>query len=371
MFDIFNWFGSLLGYLLWFLYEIVRNYGVAIVLFTVIVKVLVFPFSIKQQKSMASQAKVQKKVRELQKIYANDKMKLNEETQKLYQKEGVSMTGGCLPMLIPLPILFGIYCSVIYPLRNALHIDANVVNQATQMLSKIPGVSTTFVSQYGEIEIIKHFSELRDYLTMFSADDVAKIESFSRGFTFLGLDLLATPQSSSFQSMMWIIPALCLVTSLLMQLLMTKLQPAAAAAQQQQGCMKYFLYVMSLFTAWLAFTMPGAVGFYWIVQNLLGILQSFITYKFFSQNDLIARAEAARVARRELEEAKVKELPANQQMEIRRTLEAKFAASTGKNAQKSAPKQLPAADGKKGGAQQPKQKAKQSRSGSDYLGQKK
>lgn len=68
-------------------------------------------------------------------------MKLNEETQKLYQKEGVSMTGGCLPMLIPLPILFGIYYSVIYPLRNALHIDANVVSQATQMLSKIPGVS--------------------------------------------------------------------------------------------------------------------------------------------------------------------------------------------------------------------------------------
>lgn len=369
MFDIFNWFGSLLGYLLWFLYEIVRNYGVAIILFTVIVKALVFPFSIKQQKSMASQAKVQKKVRELQKIYANDKMKLNEETQKLYQKEGVSMTGGCLPMLIPLPILFGIYYSVIYPLRNALHIDANVVNQATQMLSKIPGVSSTFVSQYGEIEIIKHFSELKEYLTMFSADDVAKIESFSHGFTLFGLDLLATPQSSAFASMMWLIPALCLVTSLLMQFLMTKLQPGAAAAQQQQGCMKYFFYGMSLFTAYLAFTMPGAVGFYWIIQNLLGILQSFITYKFFGQNDLVARAEAARVARRELEEAKVKELPANQQMEIRRTLEAKFAASAGKNAQKAAAKQLPAAD-KKGGAQ-PKQKAKQSRSGSDYLGQKK
>ena len=214
--DIFNWFGSLLGYLLWFLYGIVQNYGVAIILFTIIVKALVFPFSVKQQKSMASQAKVQKKVRELQKIYANDKMKLNEETQKLYQKEGVSMTGGCLPMLIPLPILFGIYYSVIYPLRNALHIDANVVSQATQMLSKIPGVSSTFVSQYGEIEIIKHFDSLRDTLTMFSAQDIEKIESFSYGFKFLGLDLLATPQNSNFESMMWLIPAVCLVTSLLM-----------------------------------------------------------------------------------------------------------------------------------------------------------
>ncbi len=367
--DIFNWFGSLLGYLLWFLYEIVQNYGVAIILFTIVVKALVFPFSVKQQKSMASQAKVQKKVRELQKIYANDKMKLNEETQKLYQKEGVSMTGGCLPMLIPLPILFGIYYSVIYPLRNALHIDADVVNQATQMLSKIPGVSSTFASHYAEIEIIKHFDSLRDYLTMFSAEDVDKIESFSHGFKFLGLDLLATPQSSSFSSMMWLIPAICLVTSLLMQLVTTKMQPASAS-QQQQGCMKYMLYGMSLFTAYLAFTMPGAVGFYWAIQNVLGIGQSFITMKFFGQMDLVARAEAARVARRELEEAKVKEIPLNQQIEIRRTLEAKLSASTGGKTsakEKGEKKQLPAE--KKSGSQ--KGKAKTGRGGSDYLGQKK
>ena len=122
MMDIFNWFGSLLGYLLWFLYGIVRNYGVAIILFTLIVKVLVFPFSVKQQKSMASQAKVQKKVKELQKIYANDKMKLNEEVQKLYQKEGVSMSGGCLTMLIPYPILLGIYsCRSLSAAQRAAH----------------------------------------------------------------------------------------------------------------------------------------------------------------------------------------------------------------------------------------------------------
>ena len=120
--DIFNWFGSILGYLLWFIYEIVPNYGIAILLFTLIIKILMFPFSVKQQKSMASQTKVQKKVKELQKIYANDRMKLQMETQKLYEKEGVSMTGGCLPMLIPFPIMFGLYYSVLYPLRNALHI---------------------------------------------------------------------------------------------------------------------------------------------------------------------------------------------------------------------------------------------------------
>ena len=82
---------------------------------------------------MASQTKVQKKVKELQKIYANDRMKLQMETQKLYEKEGVSMTGGCLPMLIPFPIMLGIYYSVLFPLRNALHIAAERVMEATQI----------------------------------------------------------------------------------------------------------------------------------------------------------------------------------------------------------------------------------------------
>lgn len=367
MMDIFNWFGSLLGYLLWFLYGIVRNYGVAIILFTLIVKVLVFPFSVKQQKSMASQAKVQKKVKELQKIYANDKMKLNEEVQKLYQKEGVSMSGGCLTMLIPYPILLGIYYAVLYPLRNALHISASVVNEATQLLDQIPGLSTSVFSQNREIEIIKHFSSLREYLTMFSADDISKIESFSHGFKFLGLDLLATPASSSFSTMMWIIPALCLVTSLGMQIIMMKLMPTPGAETQQQGCMKWFMYAMSLFTAYLAFTMPGAVGFYWIIQNILGVGQSIVTRAFFGQEILVAKGEAARIARRELEEAKVKALPADQQIELRRRLEAKLSAS-GKQPAREEKKQLPA---EKKSAPAQKGKAKAGKGGSEYLGRKK
>ena len=155
MFELFNWFGSILGYLLWFLYSIVRNYGVSILLFTIIMKLLMFPFSIKQQRSMASQAKLQKKVKELQAIYGNDKMKLSEETQKLYAKEGASPTGGCLPMLIPFPILFGIYYSVLYPLQNAVHCSAEHVKQAISLLSQIPGLNISASNQYAEMDIIK------------------------------------------------------------------------------------------------------------------------------------------------------------------------------------------------------------------------
>lgn len=362
--DIFNWFGSILGYLLWFLYEIVQNYGLAIILFTLIIKIAMFPFSVKQQKSMASQSKVQKKVKELQKIYGNDRLKLQQETQKLYDKEGVKMGGGCLPMLIPFPILLGIYYSVLYPLKNALHIAADRVAEATNVLSQIPGIGISMNTGYGEINIIKHFDTLKPYLTMFQPEEAERIESFSKGFEFLGLDLLANPNMAPFVSMLWIIPVLCLVTSYLTNIVNQKLMPND---QQQMGCMKVMLYGFPLFTAWLAWTMPAAVGFYWTVQTVLGIIQSFITYWFYAPQKLVAQAEAARIARRRIEEAGVKELPPHQQEELRKVLEDKFlfGGKMAQAAQKAANKKE---EKKSSGS---KKSSKNQGKSSDYMGSKK
>ena len=195
MMSIFNFFGSVLGYLLWFLYTVFKNYGIAIILFTIIVKALMFPFSIKSQKSMAAQSRLASKQQELQKKYAKDQMKYNEELQKLYEKEGVNPGGGCLTTLLPFPIMLGIYYSVIYPLSNTLHIAKDTISQATEFVSKIPGIAST--NQYVELEIVKNFDALKDHLTMFSADDVQKIEFFGKGFKCFGLDLLASPNTSS------------------------------------------------------------------------------------------------------------------------------------------------------------------------------
>lgn len=229
MMSIFNFFGSVLGYLLWFLYTVFKNYGIAIILFTIIVKALMFPFSIKSQKSMAAQSRLASKQQELQKKYAKDQMKYNEELQKLYEKEGVNPGGGCLTTLLPFPIMLGIYYSVIYPLSNTLHIAKDTISQATEFVSKIPGIAST--NQYVELEIVKNFDALKDHLTMFSADDVQKIEFFGKGFKCFGLDLLASPNTSSFASMLWIIPVLALVTYWGQSFVMQKLQPT-----QQQGC---------------------------------------------------------------------------------------------------------------------------------------
>lgn len=96
---IFNFFGSILGYILWFFYYIVGNYGVAIILFTILFKVILFPLSVKQQKSMAVTSRIAEKQKELSKKYANDKRKYQEEVQKLYAKEGAKPGGGCLTTL--------------------------------------------------------------------------------------------------------------------------------------------------------------------------------------------------------------------------------------------------------------------------------
>lgn len=278
MMSIFNFFGSILGYLLWFLYTVFKNYGIAIILFTIIVKALMFPFSIKSQKSMAAQSRLASKQQELQKKYAKDQMKYNEELQKLYEKEGVNPGGGCLTTLLPFPIMLGIYYSVIYPLSNTLHIAKDTISQATEFVSKIPGIAST--NQYVELEIVKNFDALKDHLTMFSADDVQKIEFFGKGFKCFGLDLLASPNTSSFASMLWIIPVLALVTYWGQSFIMQKLQPT----QQQgagQGCMKVMMYGMPLLSAYWAYIMPAAVGFYWIISALVGFAQTLVTHKYF------------------------------------------------------------------------------------------
>ena len=356
---IFNFFGSILGYLLWFLYTILRNYGVAIILFTIILKILLFPTSIKQQKSMASQAKLSEKQQELQKKYGNNKQKYNEELAKLYEKEGVNPGAGCLTTLLPFPIMLGIYYSVILPLSNTLHISSDAIAKATDYISKLPGMVSGSTNMYSELEIMRNFDYLKGNLTMFSAADMEKMEFFSKGFKFLGLDLLATPQNSDFFSFLWLIPLLSLVSSFAYQFYMTK--TSGNGTQGQSGCMKVMMYVFPLISVYWAYTMPAAVGFYWVISSLTSFAQSIITNKYFSLNQMTAMKEARRALTLELSEENVRPLPAAAQKEIAD----RIASSAQANQQKEAKqKQLPQKkSGKKPGGP--------SKNTADYLGNKK
>lgn len=362
MMAVFNFFGSILGYLLWALYTVFKNYGVAIILFTLIVRAAMFPFSIKSQRSMAAQSRLSAKQKALQERYANNQAKYNEELQKLYEKEGVNPGGGCLMTLLPFPIMLGIYYSVIYPLRNTLHIAKDTVAEATNFVSRLPGMVTSASNaNYVELEIVKNFDALKEHLTMFSAEDIEKIEFFSEGFRTLGLDLLATPNASSFASMMWIIPVLALASYWGQTFIMQKLQPQQ---NNQQGCMKVMLYGMPLLSAYWAFIMPGAVGFYWIVSAVVGLFQSLIQHYFFSAEQVSAKDEGSRYATLMEEDAKVKPLPAGVQKQIADKIAAKNQAQLLRQQNQQQNKKNAGKKSSSGG-----QKSKGS--SSDYVGSKK
>lgn len=304
--QIFNYIGYVFGYVLWYFYEFTKNYGVAIILFTILFKIISFPFSVKQQKSMAQTARMQGKLEELRKKCGNDKQRYQQEMADLYSKEGINPMGGCSTMFVPLLVMMGIYYSVIFPLTNTLHVDPAAVNKSTELLSQIPGVGANFAisGNYSQMTVINEFQYLRDYLVnIFNPADISKMDLFSQGFNFLGINLLGTPHGSSFASFLWLIPVLCVVTSLIAQIVTQKI---TGSANQQQGCMKWSLYFFPLITAYIAYSAPAAVGFYWIISNILNLAQTYIINMFYGRDLVVAKEEAARINRRILEEQNIK-----------------------------------------------------------------
>ncbi|MBR2715815.1 MAG: membrane protein insertase YidC [Ruminococcus sp.] len=305
MVGFFNIFGSLFGYILWFAYSFINNFGIAIIIFTLLFKVILFPSSVKQQKSMAANAKLQAKQKELQQKYGEDKQKYNEELQKLYEKENVSPFGGCLTSLLPMLIMLGIFYSVARPLSNVVHIASEKVTALAEYIHTIPGFSLNSTSIYHEIDILRVFDSISSHSAVteiLTGDEIEKINMLSGGFNFLGLDLLSTPKFTG--GILLLIPILCLLTSVGTQIftMFTKGSPM----KNQQGCMKFMFIGLPVLTAWIAYTVPAAVGFYWICSNLFGFVQIIIMNKFYSADKLIAKTEAQHIARLELEEKSVK-----------------------------------------------------------------
>lgn len=306
---IFNFLGSLFGYLLYAAYFVVQNFGVAIIIFTLIFKIILFPSSVKQQKNMAANAKMQKKQQELKEKYGNDKQRYNEEVQKLYNKEGASPFGGCLTSLLPMVVMLGIYYAVVRPIGNVLHIAADKVTTIMEVANKFPGVSINSNGIYSQIDVLRLFNNPNTLPIMqeklgsaITGDEFSMIHNLSGGFNFLGFDLLSTPRIEGFFSIAMLVPILCLLTSVGSQIYMMR---KSGSMNNQQGCMKYVLLALPLLTAYIAYTVPCAVGFYWIFSNVIGFIQSVIMYKFWSPAMVIARKEGAHIALMEQQEAKV------------------------------------------------------------------
>jgi len=158
--QIFGFLGGFLGYILWGIFYVIQNFGLSIVLFTLIIKLLLFPFSIKQQKSMAGTARLSKKQQAIREQYANNSQKAQEELNKLYEKEGVKPMGGCLTTIIPLIVILGVFYAVAYPLTNTLHLNSDSVQQAINYVNTIPGYVTNANPTYQQVSLLNVFPNI-------------------------------------------------------------------------------------------------------------------------------------------------------------------------------------------------------------------
>ena len=231
-------FGYPLGYIMWAIYQIIHNYGWAIILFTIVTKALLIPFAIKQQKSTIKMQIIQPKMQEIQKKYKNNPQKMNEEIQALYERENYSMAAGCLPMLIQFPIIFGLLDVVYRPLTHLLHISGDTMSQLIQIATGIIGESAT--SGYApQISILNSVKADPNAYAALGGDVVEKILTFDTNF--LGLDLSVFPNKviqfgfsgdalNSMLNPIILIPILSGVTALLMSLVTMRNTPNAGSA---------------------------------------------------------------------------------------------------------------------------------------------
>lgn len=255
--------GGPLGWIMDLIYQVVNSYGWAIVLFTVLVRLAMLPFTIKQQKSSARMQAYQPMINEINKKYANDKQKQQEEMLRLQEEYGFSPMAGCLPMLLTMLVLFGVIDVVYKPLQHILRVPADAINAAMQGM----GIANNYMAQNAMIAKIQADPTVAQQ--WFSAEQLEKIQSFN--FHFLGIDLSQMPQLSLAPETLplLIFPVLSVLTMFLSNILMTKL-----SGQEMTGAMKWMPWIMSFMFVTYSFQVPVAFSLYYTVSNITMLLQS-------------------------------------------------------------------------------------------------
>ena len=266
------------GWLLLWLYDLVNDYGLAILLFALLVKLVLLPFMMKSKRNMMRTTRLQPKLKELEKRHGANKQKYQEEVAKLYREEKINPASGCIWSLIPFPILIALYQAIRKPLTVMMGVAPSLLKEGGaiyNMLEKL-NFTTTYSVAYEEIAQCQFISSHFDSFSSLSD----KLQAIN--FTSLGMDLGAEPKWNFFTTVDWsnagewgpalglfLIPVIAAALTLVSSLISMK----ANNTGEQQGSMKAMTYVMPIITLWFAFIMPAALGVYWIASTLFSILQ--------------------------------------------------------------------------------------------------
>lgn len=274
---MFSFLANIFGYVLNFIYNLVQNYGLAIIIFTVLLKVCMLPISIKQQKTIKKSAKLQVKVKEIQEKYANDQVRQSQELMDLYKKENMSPFSGCLSSIIQLLIIISIFYLVSRPLTYMLHFDQDTLSQYIQEINE----NSEERANYQEIAVIREKAK----------DD----ERVALNMNFLGLDLSSIPSQNYSDWKVFIIPVLYVLTSIVSMKITTSMQNKQMQIKEDKGkseeeetmaeMSKTMTYMMPVMAVSISLIAPLGLALYWLVSNLLMIAERMIINKMVKEEE--------------------------------------------------------------------------------------
>lgn len=283
---LFNIINIPFAYVLRFISDICGgNFAAAIFIFTLFINLIFIPLTIKSQKSAVQQARIKPKLDALKEKYGDDKQKYSQEMQALYQREGVSMGGGCLPMIIRLLVMMSIYWLILSPLTYLMNVDSNTINEATEALK---AAGTNVVAGRSELQII-------------GAIESGKITGFPEivsamkelDFSFFGINLTEQPQFSiniaKAWNATWVMPLLAFAAQMLSSVSSSIMQKKQNPEAPSMMGMMLFMPLISL---WIGFGFPCGVTFYWACSSLIGGVIQILVQQYYGPHKLLSKERA-------------------------------------------------------------------------------
>ena len=261
------------AWILGWIYSWCGNFGLSLILFCLLTRVIMLPFNIRSKRSMLRMQVLQPKIKEIEKKYPNDKNKQSVEMMALYKKEGVSPMSGCLTSIITLPLMFALYWPISQPLKYLMHLTTAQIKQVAETLVSLGAKvgNTAVVANSSQMTLVQAISDNFEAVRGIS-DNIFRMD-----LTFLGMNLGATPSFRVFDALFFL-PIISAGTSFLMMYVSRKLQEKQTGNKQDQTQQqtKMMTWMMPLISLWIGFTLPAGLAVYWISGNVIGILQEYL-----------------------------------------------------------------------------------------------
>lgn len=275
---LYDIIGIPFGYLMYLIYSLCDNYALAIIIFTIVTKLLLFPVNYHTQKNSARMQLLNPKMEKLRKSYSSNPERLQQEQQKLYQQEGINPMASCMPALVQMLLLFGVIDVIYKPITHILHISKNVRESAFNIAAELAGSSSGgFKSLRSELTIMEQLDKHADKFSGLAENFADRVAEFSSNYTVFGANLGKIPELhpevwNKESIILFCIPFLAGLAQLVQSIYSQVHQKKTNPEMQGGGCMALMMYLMPVMSVVWAFALPAGIGFYWIWTSLFSFL---------------------------------------------------------------------------------------------------